>query len=338
MTDGVSDDELRHAALFYRERGDYRAVVVDFIRAALGRREPVLVAVPDAAAGVLRGALGSEGPKVMFADMTEMGRNPAGIIPAVRAFMDRHSGTRISYVGEPAWPGRSGPELLEATKHEALINLAFFGMPANILCPYARMGLPASVLSDAEHTHPLLLRGDGESERSPAYLGPNRLPRRCERALPDPPPDAQVLTYDTDLRRVRALVASQAAKAGLPEARKSDLVLAVSEVAANTLRHTPAGGVLHVWCAHDEIICQTHDRGWITDLLAGRRRPPLDRPGGQGLWVVNQICDLVEMRSGSTGTAVRMHMSLRPQPSAQRVNGEARWTGRESVFRFQPLR
>jgi anti-sigma regulatory factor (Ser/Thr protein kinase) len=336
MTVGVSDDGLRHAAVFYRDLGEYRAVVVDFVRAALGRREPVLVAVPDAAVGLLRLALGSDGPKVAFADMTKMGRNPAGIIPAIRAFMDRHSGSRISYVGEPAWPGRSGPELIEATKHEALLNLAFSGIPASMLCPYACLGLPASVISDAERTHPVLVSGDGESERSPVYLGPNRLPRRCDQALPDPPPDALVLPYDTDLRPVRALVASQATEAGLSETRKSDLVLAVSEVAANTLRHTPAGGVLHVWRACDEIICQTHDRGWITDPLAGRRRPPLDRPGGQGLWVVNQICDLVEVRTGRTGTVVRMHMSLRPQPSAQRVNGEARWTGRESVSRFQP--
>ncbi|HEY5985342.1 MAG TPA: sensor histidine kinase, partial [Streptosporangiaceae bacterium] len=244
MTYRASEEGLRHAALFYRDRGEYRAAVVGFIRAALRRREPVLVAVPDTGVGLLRGALGSDGPKVTLADMTTMGRNPAGIIPAVRAFMDRHSGTRISYVGEPAWPGRSGPELLEATKHDALINLAFSRMPANVLCPYAQTGLPASVLSDAEHTHPVLVRGDGESERSAAYLGPTRLPRRCEQALPDPPPDAKVLPYDADLRPVRALVASEAVKAGLPDPRVSDLVLAVSEVAANTLRHTPAGGVL----------------------------------------------------------------------------------------------
>jgi len=210
-------------------------------------------------------------------------------------------------------------------------------MPVNVLCPYAQSGLPASVLSDAEHTHPLLMRG-GESQRSAAYLGPSRLPRRCEQALPDPPPDAKVLFYDADLRRVRALVASEAVQAGLPDPRVSDLVLAVSEVAANTLRHTPAGGVLHVWCGYDEVICQTHDRGWITDPLAGRRRPPVDRPGGQGLWVVNQVCDLVELRTGHTGTTVRMHMGLQPQGSADSVNGEARWAQRESTFRFQPLR
>ncbi len=329
-------DGLRHVAMFYRGWGEYRVAVVDFIRAALGRREPVLVAVPGYWLGPLRAALGSDGPQVAFADMSQIGRNPAGIIPAVRAFMDRHPGTRISYLGEPAWPGRTVAELLEATKHEALVNLAFAGTPANILCLYDRAGLPASVLSVAEHTHPALA-ALGDSTPSPAYLGPSRLPQRCEQALPDPPPDAEVLPYDTDLRPVRALAESQATGAGLGEAGTSDLVLAVSEVAANTLRHTPAGGVLHVWCTGDEMICQTHDRGWITDPLAGRRRPPVDRPGGQGLWVVNQICDLVEMRTGPRGTTVRMHMSLRRGASAQRPPAASRAEGAR-VFRFQPLR
>lgn len=30
----------------------------------------------------------------------------------------------------------------------------------------------------------------------------------------------------------------------------------------------------------------------------------------RGLWMANQVCDLVRIRSGETGTAVRLHMSL----------------------------
>jgi anti-sigma regulatory factor (Ser/Thr protein kinase) len=333
----MSGNGSRHAAMFYRGWDEYQAAVVDFIRSALRRGEPVLIAVPGKVIGKLRAALGSDAPKVSFADMTEVGRNPAAIIPAVRAFMDQHPGRRISYVGEPAWPGRTVPEFLEATKHEALVNVAFSGTPTNILCPYDLTGLPASVLSDAHHTHPVLI-ANGRSTPSSAYLGPNRLPQRCEQPLPDPPADAVLLRYDTRLRPVRALVANLAATAGLTGTRASDLVLAVSEVTANTLRHTPAGGVLQVWCTFDEMVCQTHDRGWITDPLAGRRRPPAERPGGQGLWVVNQICDLVEIRTGPRGTTVRMHMRLHGGSPAEQVSAARRWRGCEPAFRFQPLR
>jgi anti-sigma regulatory factor (Ser/Thr protein kinase) len=104
-------------------------------------------------------------------------------------------------------------------------------------------------------------------------------------------------------------VASHARQAGLPAERTGDLVLAASEIAGNTLRHTQAGGTVHIWHTEEEILCQIQDRGWITDPLAGRiRRPPDER--GHGLWVVNQVCDLVELRTGQAGTTIRMHMSI----------------------------
>jgi hypothetical protein len=56
------------------------------------------------------------------------------------------------------------------------------------------------------------------------------------------------------------------------------------------------------------VICQVSDSGCITDPLVGLRRPL--GPGGMGLWVVNQVCDLVELRTGKRGTTIRMHMSL----------------------------
>jgi anti-sigma regulatory factor (Ser/Thr protein kinase) len=132
-------------------------------------------------------------------------------------------------------------------------------------------------------------------------------------SLPVPPHTAMSYTYRTDLSQVRALVQKHARDAGLPDARVSDLVLAVSEVAANTLRHTKSSGTLSIWHDHDEIVCEVHDEGVITDPLAGQRRPPPDALGGHGLWLVHQVCDLVELRSDNTGTTIRMHMLIRPR-------------------------
>ena len=61
-----------------------------------------------------------------------------------------------------------------------------------------------------------------------------------------------------------------------------------------------------------EIVCEIHDEGTITDPLAGQRRPASDATGGHGLWLVYQVCDLVELRSDQTGTTIRMHMRIRP--------------------------
>ncbi|HYB18132.1 MAG TPA: ATP-binding protein [Streptosporangiaceae bacterium] len=125
-----------------------------------------------------------------------------------------------------------------------------------------------------------------------------------------PPHNPMSYTYTTDLAAIRAIVYRYAIRAGLTEARAIDLVLAVSEVAANTVRHAKSPGSLKIWYDTEEIVCQIEDEGIIADPLAGRRRPSLDALGGHGLWIVYQVCDQVDMRSDETGTAIRLHMKL----------------------------
>jgi len=118
-------------------------------------------------------------------------------------------------------------------------------------------------------------------------------------------------TYTTDLAAIRAIVHRHAVRAGLTKARAIDLVLAVNEVAANTVRHAKSRGSLKIWYDSEEIVCQIHDEGRITDPLAGTHAPSLDAMGGHGLWIVHQVCDKVDMRSDETGTTIRLHMGLR---------------------------
>ena len=107
------------------------------------------------------------------------------------------------------------------------------------------------------------------------------------------------------------MVRLHALRAGLPQARANDLVIAVSEVAANTVRHARSPGTLDIWHDENEIVCEIRDRGIITDPLAGQRRPAADALSGHGLWLVHQLCDLVELLSGQDGTTIRMHMAIR---------------------------
>jgi anti-sigma regulatory factor (Ser/Thr protein kinase) len=130
-------------------------------------------------------------------------------------------------------------------------------------------------------------------------------------AVPSPDQgDPVSYTYTTDLGAIRAVVQRYANQAGLTEARAIDLVLAVSEVAANTVKHAKSPGSLKIWYDASEIVCQLHDEGVITDPLAGHRQPSLDAQGGHGLWIVNQVCDQVELQSDETGTTIRLHMYL----------------------------
>jgi anti-sigma regulatory factor (Ser/Thr protein kinase) len=155
--------------------------------------------------------------------------------------------------------------------------------------------------------------GQGAFTRQPAHRldGDGRVPP----PFPTDADDAMSYTYTTDLAAIRAVVHRYALQAGLSEARAIDLTLAVSEVAANTVKHAKSPGSLKIWYDTREIICQIHDEGVITDPLAGRQEPSLDAQGGHGLWIVNQVCDRVEIHSDETGTTIRLHMTL-PHPDA----------------------
>jgi anti-sigma regulatory factor (Ser/Thr protein kinase) len=306
-------DRLDHQALFYRDQREYLTCVSQFVDTALASSEPVFIAVPGGQAGLLRGRLGPADGRATYLDMAEAGRNPARIIPELRAFVDGQDGRQARIVSEPAWPGRSAAELREAIRHEALINLAFAGTRVSILCPYPA-GLARAVIRGVGHTHPAIVRA-GTPAASRGYTGQGSIPKQCEAALPNPPARAETVSYRTGLRALRTLVAEHARRCGLSADRTASLVLAVGEVAANTLRHTRAGGTLHVWHTTEEVLCQVQDQGWITDPLAGRRRRPAIEPG-HGLWVVNQVCDLVEVRTGQAGTTTRLHMNLaQPGPA-----------------------
>lgn len=132
-------------------------------------------------------------------------------------------------------------------------------------------------------------------------------PDRCDDQRRGPPDGADALEFSIeDLADVRELVRRRSR--GALGGRESDLVLAVHELAANSIRHGGGQGVLQIWTTDGDLVCEVSDRGHVIDALAGRRGRP-DAAGGRGLWLVHQLCDLVEMRSGPDGTRTRVHMS-----------------------------
>jgi anti-sigma regulatory factor (Ser/Thr protein kinase) len=130
-------------------------------------------------------------------------------------------------------------------------------------------------------------------------------------AIDNHPPDGsdQVDFGPDGLTLLRNLVAARAAAYGLAKAKAEDLVLAVHELATNSVRHGGGSGTFRLWRDGAALVCEISDRGWITDPLAGRRRPAADQPGGRGLWLVNQLCDEVELTTSPAGTVIRVWMT-----------------------------
>jgi anti-sigma regulatory factor (Ser/Thr protein kinase) len=304
-------DTFRHEAMFYAGLEGFISTASDFIRDAVAAGEPMLVVVSADKIDALTDELGSTPPDVEFADMKEVGKNPARIIPAWREFMAEQSlsGRRFRGIGEPIWKGRTADELVEAERHESLLNLAFSGTPAWWLaCPYDTVSLGPAVLEEARRNHPFILT-EGVHRESASYRSTIGQVGFQDDPLPEPDIAVRRLAIEPGaLAGLRAFVYDIAADGGLSAGRADDLVLAVNEIATNTLRHAGGRGTLRMWTSGSSIICEVRDTGHIADPLIGRARPILGQEGGFGMWLVHQLCDLVQVRSLPDGSVVRIHM------------------------------
>jgi anti-sigma regulatory factor (Ser/Thr protein kinase) len=307
-------ERFRHETLFYSGDDGFLRGTLPFINDALTAGEPVLVAVGDAKIELLRRALGHDARRVQFTDMRVLGENPARIIPAWREFLEEHAsdGRHARGIGEPVWPGRSPAELTECERHESLLNVAFDGGQAwHLLCPYDVERLDARVLEAARRSHPLIAGENGESRINDAYGGGPTAPGPFDGSLPPPRVRPEELAFDREgLARLRHLLAGWASGLKLGCERTENLVLAVDELASNSVRYGGGGGTLQMWSENETLLVEIRDEGHIEESLVGRTRPTPEQPAGRGLWLVNQLCDLVQIRSSPAGSVVRVHMHL----------------------------
>jgi anti-sigma regulatory factor (Ser/Thr protein kinase) len=110
------------------------------------------------------------------------------------------------------------------------------------------------------------------------------------------------------LHELRALVREAARSTPLPLEEVEALVTATSEVATNSLQHGGGRANVRLWRGPAGLVCEVSDSGHIKDPRAGHRLPTAAHLRGRGLWLVHQLCDWVELRSGPSGTVVRMYV------------------------------
>jgi anti-sigma regulatory factor (Ser/Thr protein kinase) len=300
----------RHEAFFYADDDEFMDGTLGFIRDGLADAEPTLVALSATRINALRRELGGSAARVQFADMDEIGGNPARIIPAWQDFLSENArpDRRVRGIGEPIWASRTRDELAECHRHEALLNVAFADPDFWLLCPYDTRALDAAVIDEARRTHPFV-QHDHVSAASAGFLGNRVLAGPFDAPLVEPDVAFVGLAFQHDtLRDVRNLVATCAVRAGLDDEQMANLVLAAYEISANSVRHGGGRGTLRVWFDDTDVVCEVRDAGSLTDPMLGRVRPRTDAKSGRGLWIANQLCDLVQVRSFPEETVVRMRV------------------------------
>lgn len=298
---------LLHRALLYRNAEQLDRVLREFVATAAADDEPVLVALPSANLDLLRDTLGAAAREVRFEDMTAVSQNPNCLLDLYDGWIRDHAG-RGHVIGESIWPGRSYAETVECLRHEALVNHAFQSVSATFLCPFDAERLDADALIGAELTHPGLIDGDGTVRPSESYAEPLEIAQGLR--WPQEPPVEPVSEHRFvgDLHALRASVADDPITRTLLAERRADLVFATHEAATNAIKHGDGRCTTRLWRGVHGVVSEVSTASTIPDALAGRRRPARHALSGRGLWLINQVCDLVELRSGGDGTTLRMHV------------------------------
>lgn len=307
-TPGRAQQSYRHEAFLWHDESDFAAGMVPFLEDGLDAGEPTMVAVIPEHSAWLRDALGPRAEDIEFVDMRELGRNPARIIPAWQRFLDTHAeqGRPVRGIGEPIWAGRRSEEVLECQLHEALLNVAVDPeLPFWLICPYDVEGLGADVIEEAFRSHPVIVEAD-RYQGSLHYAGRAHVDSMFAAEL-------SVLTGQVrkahftaqDVGRLRTYLNLEFYVAGLSVERAADLAHVVQRLAVSSLHRGSSGGTVSVWGQPDAVVCEVADDAVVQDPLLGRRVP--FEEDHDALWVANQLCDLVQLRSTETGTAVRVH-------------------------------
>ena len=302
-----------HSAFFYDTDTAYATTLAAFVREGLTRDEAVAVAANAHCTGLLRDALAGDAAEVRFLRSEDWYVRPvrtiAGWAQLLRAAA-AHGRPFMRLVGHttPAHGTRSW------IRFESALNRSLSGLTGHLLCPYDRSKLPAETVQTAVRTHPRLY--DGGWRESAGYESPERLLAE----LPEPPypvtgePVLAVPVHDT-VAGLRAQIRARATAEGwLPPDRVENLLLALSEVATNGIRHGGEKRELRVWLTEEAVVCEVTDDGRVPpDPLAGYLPPRSGSIGGMGLWLVQQLCDAMAIRT--TGGLTHARFALRRSPA-----------------------
>jgi anti-sigma regulatory factor (Ser/Thr protein kinase) len=286
---------LRHDAFVYGSETEFAERMVPFLEAGLEQDESTVAVTTRENCTILRDALGRASERVSFVDRDEWYVRPANVIAGYdKTLRERLLGgaPAVRVVGEVQF-GATPQEWDEWTAYESILNRAFAGQPAWIVCPYDARALPDTVLQSALKTHPHCL-ADKRYE-SPHYDDPAHVVRAM---TPEPAPLTELrgVALGDGRQALREQLGRKMAAAGVPLAKADDLILAASEVVANALRHGDGRPELRVGVVDGRFVCEVADRGrGLDDPLAGYVPPRPDRPCGAGLWVARQLTSRLEL-------------------------------------------
>lgn len=296
-----------HEAVPYTTPAELAVRLAPRVAAATAAGDPVVAILDDTAGAELRAALGPAAAGVDFQDPGEVHTVPDFTVALRWARTSRRvarPGGRALVLGQQV-DGLAGCAPGHWARLHIGLDVAIEGLPITVLCP---VPVDSPALPTVLATHPVLATTDGwrhsADYRDPAVAVID--------FPPPPPPDlgpptARFAFGPTDLTRLRRLVGAVADAAGLAPEHVADLVLAVNELATNSVEHGAGTGRLSMW-AGDAIVAEVADRSRMSVPFAGMRLPPTGGARGRGLWLASELCDVLQVWSDDEGTIIRVRI------------------------------
>jgi anti-sigma regulatory factor (Ser/Thr protein kinase) len=252
----------------------------------------------------LEDLLGSAAEAIEWRDPAEVHRVPAFTVATRWARLTRRNPrpeARTTVIAQHL--DLPGVDLAHWIRLDAALNVALDGLPVTMLCP-CRADADLELLLRVSHP---ALRVDGQSLPTGTLRDPTELV--AEYPPPPPadlgPPVAELAVALDTLPAVRHLVAETAPRAGLDPERTADLVLAVNEIATNSVEHGPGHGRLRLW-TRDGLVAEVYDVGRMAVPFPGIVAPPAAGARGRGLWLASELSDVLQVWSDESGTTVRL--------------------------------
>ncbi|MFC4116789.1 sensor histidine kinase [Nonomuraea zeae] len=303
--------ELVHQALFYDSDQAFPAALTGFCLDGLAAGDKILAVTTETNLALLAGELGPAAADVEFVPARSWYDAPGRTLAAYNRYVDAHRPfhPRVRIIGEPIWAGRDPVAEAEWTRYESVINAAFAGSPVWVVCPYDERVLPERITADARRTHPSLVTGTG-THHSPAYTDPAAFTCAIDhQPLPEPAGTVMEIHFDVHLHRMRRRLSAHAIELGLGAEEVNRLVLVVNEVVTNAVHHGGGHGRILLWADEDTVVCDVTDPGRMDIPYPGYLPPDPTAGHGHGLWIVRQLCELLEIRTGEDGTQLRLHLA-----------------------------
>jgi anti-sigma regulatory factor (Ser/Thr protein kinase) len=309
---------VRHRALLAGSPDEVDEGVAAFVAEGVDAGAGLLLAMSDGARARLRALVGPALDEAAVLETARLYSSPAWTLARLRREIEGRTaaGRPLRIVGAPDWFDRPVAEREVWMSADAVANVAFTpsaAAPVELLCAYDTSAAPPDVVTAVPRTHPEVVEA-GRTSRSGAYTDPALYcTRHRDRPLPPLPEPVEVHEFDAaTLAPLRRAVADAASAADVDPRRVPEVVLVVNEAATNSVRHAGGSGIVRLAVTPEHLVCDVVDTGVITAPFAGLLPPERTGDGGYGLWLVHQLCDLVQVRSGPAGTTMRMHVRRGP--------------------------